>query len=129
VSREAPTIGEETSFEVEVTEEMLVELGGRRIHALYATVAMIKHMEEASRRLIEPYFREDEDATGYAVSIVHERPAHPGERLTVTAKVTRVNERDVETVAIVDGPAGRIGIGTITQRYIPAGLFSEGRAG
>lgn len=126
MGRDKPAVGEEASFEVEVTEEMLVSLGGRRIHPVYSTVSMVQHMEEASRMLIEPYLGEGEDATGYGVSVVHERPARVGERLLVTARTTQVDERQVQTVVTVEGPAGRIGIGTLTQRYIPAGLFSEG---
>jgi len=126
VSREQPPVGEETSLEVEVTEEMLVNLAGRRIHPLYSTVSMVEHMEVVSRMLIEPHFAEGEDATGYAVSVVHERPARVGDRLRVTARLTKIDEREAETVAVVEGPAGRIGIGTLVQRYIRAGLFTEG---
>ncbi|HVL81497.1 MAG TPA: thioesterase [Actinomycetota bacterium] len=126
MSREQPPVGEETSLEVEVTEEMLVNLAGRRIHPLYSTVSMVEHMEVVSRMLIEPHFAEGEDATGYAVSVVHERPARVGDRLRVTARLTKIDEREAETVAVVEGPAGRIGIGTLVQRYIRAGLFTEG---
>ena len=73
--RDKPAVGDEASFEVAVTEEMLVDIGGRRIHPLYSTASMVRHMEEAARMLIEPHFREGEDATGHGVSVVHERPA------------------------------------------------------
>ena len=126
MDRDKPAVGEEASFEVVVTEDMLVNLGGRRIHPVYSTVSMVRHMEEASRMLIEPYLRESEDATGYGVSVVHEHPARVGERLVVMARATEVDEHQTQTVATVEGPAGRIGIGTLTQRYIPASLFTEG---
>lgn len=125
VGRDRPAVGEEVSLDVSVTEEMLVEIFGRRIHPLYATAWMVRHMEEAGRMLVEPHLRPGEDATGYAVSLVHERPARAGDRLTVTARATRVDERECEAVVEVEGPSGRVGTGKLTQRYIPAGVFEK----
>lgn len=125
MGREKPAVGDTASIEVTVTDEMLVDLGGRRIHPLYATAWMVRHMEEAGRMLIEPHLRPGEDATGYSISVTHEAPARVGDRLTVTATVTRVDERETEARLEVTGPAGRIGHGTLLQRYIPADLFDE----
>ncbi|HJV03865.1 MAG TPA: hotdog domain-containing protein [Actinomycetota bacterium] len=125
MGRDKPAVGDTASLEVSVTEEMLVDLGGRRIHPLYATAWMVRHMEEAGRLLIEPHLRPGEDATGYSISVTHEAPARVGDRLTVTATATRVDERETETVVEVTGPGGRIGRGTLIQRYVPAGMFEE----
>jgi fluoroacetyl-CoA thioesterase len=127
VGRDRPALGEEASLEVTVTEEMLVNLEGRRIHPLYATAWMVRHVEEAGRRLIEPHLRDGEDATGYAVSVVHERPARQGDRLSVSARATRVDEQECEAKVEVVGPRGRVGVGTLVQRYIAEGLFRESR--
>lgn len=113
-------------MEVTVTEEMLVDLGGRPIHPLYATAWMVRHMEEAGRMLVEPHFRAGEDATGYAISVIHERPARVGDRLTARARAVRVDARECEAEVEVVGPRGRVGRGTLTQRYIEAGLFDGG---
>jgi fluoroacetyl-CoA thioesterase len=125
VEREKPAVGDTASIEVTVTEEMLVDLGGRRVHPLYATAWMVRHMEEAGRMLVEPHLRDGEDATGYSISVTHERPAREGDRLTVTATTTRVGERETEADLEVTGSAGRIGSGVLIQRYIPAGLFQQ----
>lgn len=126
MQRERPVPGDEATIEIVVTREMLVDLGGRTIHPLYATAAMVRHVEEAGRMLVEPHFREGEDATGYAVSIVHERPARLGERLTVLARATRVDDRECEAEVEVRGASGVIGRGTLVQRYIEAGRFDGG---
>jgi fluoroacetyl-CoA thioesterase len=126
VGRDKPAVGDAASFEITVTEEMLVDLGGRRIHPLYATAWMVRHMEEAGRMLIEPHLRPGEDATGYAISVTHEAPARLGDPLTVTATATRVDERETETEVEVTGPDGVVGRGMLVQRYIPAGLFDRG---
>jgi fluoroacetyl-CoA thioesterase len=125
VGRDKPAVGDAASIEVTVTDEMLVDLGGRRIHPLYATAWMVRHMEEAGRMLVEPHLRPGEDATGYSISLTHEAPARVGDRLTVTGTVTRVDERETEAQLEVTGPAGRIGHGTLLQRYIPADHFEE----
>ena len=126
VARERPEIGEEARLEVTVDREMLVDVLGRRIHPVYATAWMVKHMEDAGRLVVEPYLRPGEDATGYSISVTHERPATVGDRLEVVATVTRIDDRECETEVEVRGPAGRVGAGTLVQRYIEAGRF-DGR--
>ena len=121
MGRQRPAVGEEAHVEVTVTEQMLVDIGGRRIHPVYATAWMVRHVEEAARALIEPHLGDGEDATGYAISIFHEGPARVGDRLHVTARATRVDERECEAEVDVRGPVGRVGHGTLVQRYIRQG--------
>ena len=102
-----------------------MDLGGRRIHPVYATAWMVRHMEEAGRAVIERHLEEGEDATGYAISVVHQSPARPGDRLRVMARVTRVDDRECETEVATLGPGGRVGSGTLVQRYIRAGRLNE----
>lgn len=126
VARERPAVGDEASLEITVTEEMLVELGGRRIHPVYATAWMVRHMEEAGRELVERHLAPGEDATGYSISVIHERPARTGDELRVTARVTGVDERRCESSVEVRGPRGVVGRGTLVQRYIRQGQLSQG---
>jgi fluoroacetyl-CoA thioesterase len=123
VTRERPSLGEEATVDVTVTDEMLVDILGRRIHPVYATAWMVKHMEEAGRLLVEPHLGDGEDATGYAISVVHERPARAGDRIQVTARATRVDDRECEAVVEARGPSGLVGRGTLVQRYIEKGRF------
>jgi fluoroacetyl-CoA thioesterase len=126
VARQEPAVGDEARLELKVTEDMLVDVLGRRIHPVYATAWMVKHMEDAGRLLIEPHLGPGEDATGYAISVVHERPAVVGDRLEVVARAIRVDDRECEAQVEVQGPDGRIGSGTLVQRYIQAGQL-DGR--
>lgn len=125
VAREKPVVGDEARIEVTVTEEMLVDLGGRRIHPVYATAWMVRHAEEAGRMLVEPHLRPGEDATGYSITVVHEAPARAGEQLTVVARATSVDERECQAEVEITGPAGLVGRGTLIQRYIRAGQLEE----
>ncbi len=116
-----PAPGEEAEIEVTVTEEMLVDLGGRRIHPVYATAWMVRHMEEAGRALVERHLGPGEDATGYSISVAHESPARPGDTLTVKAIAMRSDDRACEAAVEVRGPGGVVGRGTLVQRYIRTG--------
>jgi fluoroacetyl-CoA thioesterase len=127
VARDRPRVGEEARLEVTVGEDMLVDILGRRIHPVYATAWMVKHMEDAGRLLIEPHLRPDEDATGYSISVTHESPARQGDRLEVVARATGVDDRVCEAEVEVVGPQGRVGRGTLVQRYIEAGRLAERR--
>jgi fluoroacetyl-CoA thioesterase len=127
VGRDRPQIGEEARLEVTVGQEMLVDILGRRIHPVYATAWMVKHVEDAGRLLVEPHLRSGEDATGYSIRLTHERPAALGDRLEVVARVTRVDDRECEAAVEVLGPAGRVGAGTLVQRYIEAGRLTGRR--
>ena len=123
---ERPAPGEEAEIEVTVTEEMLVDLGGRRIHPVYATAWMVRHMEEAGRALVERHLAPGEDATGYSISVVHERPARTGDKLRVKATVIRADESACEAGVEVVGPGGVVGRGTLVQRYIRQGQLTQG---
>ena len=127
VGRPAP--GEEAEIEVTVTEEMLVDLGGRRIHPVYATAWMVRHMEEAGRALVERHLGDGEDATGYSIDLKHEGPARAGDALRIVAVVTGVDERSCEAAVEVTGPRGVVGRGTLVQRYIRKGQLGQGGDG
>jgi fluoroacetyl-CoA thioesterase len=116
--RERPAVGEAVAHRVTVTAEMTARLFDREVHPVYATAWMVRHAEEAGRLLVEPHLRSGEDATGYRIDLVHERPAAVGEQLTVTAQVTDVNDRACTVAFEVSGRVGVVGRGTFVQRYV-----------
>jgi fluoroacetyl-CoA thioesterase len=103
---------------------MTARLFDREVHPVYGTTWMVRHVEEAGRLLIEPHLRPGEDATGYAIALTHERPARIGDRLTVTARVTSVDDRQCSAEVEVIGPAGVVGRGTFVQRYLRRGRLA-----
>jgi fluoroacetyl-CoA thioesterase len=120
-----PGVGDEVVHEVTVTGEMTARLFDREIHRVYGTAWMVRHVEEAGRMLVEPHLGPAEDATGYEISLRHERPAAVGDRLTVRARVTHVDEKTCRAEVEVLGPAGVVGRGTFVQRYVPRGLVGS----
>lgn len=72
--------GATAELEVTVEDSMVARFDSLGlVHPVYATWAMVRHMEEASRKLILPYLGPDEDAVGWLVEVVHLAPYSPGD--------------------------------------------------
>jgi len=88
--------GTAAEVQLTVTEAMTVhfdELG--TVHPVYATWMMIKHMEEAGRKVILPFLDAGEDAVGYAIDVVHLAPTPVGARVRARAVLERVDGRRI----------------------------------
>jgi predicted thioesterase len=119
-------IGYEGRVSVVVTEEMTVdfeELG--RVHPLYATYWLAKHMEEAGRKIILPFLDEGEEGIGTAVSVRHVAPAVPGMRIDVVAEHTGTTGNRVLARCRATTDAGKVvGEGKTEQTILPKGQIA-----
>ncbi|MFN8483282.1 MAG: thioesterase [Anaerolineae bacterium] len=89
-------IGASAAIHTVVTPDMVAtfdELGP--VHPVYATWNLVRHMEEASRKVILPYLEEDEDAVGHSVEVIHLSPTLVGRPVVVTAHVAAVEDRRI----------------------------------
>jgi predicted thioesterase len=88
-------LGYQASFETVVTDEMTVDfehpddpqLG--KLHPVYATYWMAKHMELAGRKIILPFLEEGEEGIGTKVSVDHLASALPGMKVHIVAEHVR----------------------------------------
>ncbi|MDI3340468.1 MAG: thioesterase family protein [Sphaerobacter sp.] len=123
--REIPR-GYGASFTVEVTEAMTVdfeELG--RVHPVYATYWMAKHMEVVGRKILVPFLEEGEEGIGSAVTVRHLAPAFPGERLRVEGTHDRTEgNRLVVRCRVVNRWDEVIGEGETTQVVLPTAVLA-----
>ncbi len=106
--------------QITVTEAMVArfdELG--MAHPVYATWMMVKHLEEASRKVILPFLDEDEDAVGHAIDVVHLAPTPVGQRVVARAVVERVEGRRIYCRLEAFNEQGRIGEGHNVQVVVP----------
>ncbi len=93
--------GYQTQHEVLVTENMTVDFEDRhdprlgRLHQVYATYWVAKHMELVSRKIILPFLEEGEVGIGFEVSVTHLASALPGMRVLHTATFTRMERNRV----------------------------------
>jgi fluoroacetyl-CoA thioesterase len=113
--------GYEAHLSVVVTEAMTVdfeELG--RVHPVYATYWLCKHMEEAGRKIILPFLEDGEEGIGSAVSARHLAPAVAGERITILARHAGTTGNRVHVTCRATNAAGElIGEGETEQAILP----------
>jgi predicted thioesterase len=115
-----------TSAEVvlTVTDAMVVhfdELG--TTHPVYATWMMVKHMEEAGRKVILPFLDAGEDAVGYAVDVVHLAPTAVGQRVRAQAVLERLDGRRIHCRVEAYNEREKIGEGRTVQVVVPSELL------
>ncbi len=120
--------GEAAELELWVDESMVARFDTLGlVHPVYATWAMVRHMEEASRRLILPYLEPHEDAVGWAVEVVHLAPTPVGNRVLVRATLEKVEGRKVYTRVEAFNQHKKVGQGRHVQALVPRGWLESAR--
>ena len=123
--REGLRVGHTVDMPAKVEKHMRPHLQGLVRHPLYATWAMVYHMETASRMLLAPYLEPDEEAAGGGVLVKHLRPARIGAPLHVSAKLVRVRGSRVYTRAEVHSRGRKIGEGSVLQVVMSRSRFAK----
>lgn len=103
-------VGSAASVKVVVREDMIAtfeELG--LTHPVYSTWNLVRHMEEASRKLVLPYLEGDEETIGHAVEVIHLSPALVGRHVEATAYLAQIDGSRI--VCDVTSHCGRTLIG------------------
>ena len=112
---------------------MKPHLEGLVKHPLYATWAMVYHMETVSRALLASSLEPHEEAVGGAILAKHLAPAGVRSRVRVTATLVRVKGNRVWTRLEVFCKNRKIGEGSHVQVVMPrerfARLLRQARAG
>ncbi|SMO92267.1 thioesterase family protein [Melghirimyces algeriensis] len=111
--------GLQETMRVTVTEEMTASFGGQEIHPTLSTVTMVYYMEWVGRKVILPFFEEEEEGVGGEISVKHRAPAPVGKDVLFTAEVTKVQVPHV--VCRVEARHNRavVGEGRFVQAILP----------
>lgn len=111
--------GTSTELEFVVDEEMRARFGGRTVHAVLSTSALVHHMEWAARELLEPALDEGEEGVGAGVDVHHLAPAMIGDAVRVRA-VAQASSRS-KLVCAVEARVGArvVARGTVYQAIWP----------
>jgi predicted thioesterase len=114
--------GYEGHLGVVITEEMTVDFGELgKIHPVYATYWIAKHMEEAGRKVIIPFLEEPDEGIGSAVTVQHLASALPGMRVEVIAKHVATEGRKIVCDCSATSELGDlIATGSTEQVVLPA---------
>ena len=124
-------VGIKVDLPATVKPDMKPRLEGLVSHPLYATWAMVYHMETASRMLLAPYLEQTEEAVGGAVLVKHLRPARIGAPLHVVCTLVKVKGVRVYTrPGLHPGPQDREGsvLQVVMTRLRFARLLREARS-
>ncbi|MEX0592286.1 MAG: hypothetical protein WD152_02335 [Nitriliruptoraceae bacterium] len=88
--RPGPPRGTTASLDIVVTSDMCASDSGEVILPVYSTQALVGHLEQVSRSILEPHLEEGEAALGVAVDVRHREFVPVGERITLEATVASV---------------------------------------
>jgi len=110
--------GQSTEIEITVTQEMLAAFGGKVVHELYSTSALVQHMEQVARKLIVPYLDKHEEGMGSYVEVSHLMLTIPGMKVRLKATVSDVRDNKIIAVVEAYNPRGRIARGVVTQAIV-----------
>lgn len=118
-------VGIKVDLPATVKPAMKPHLEGLVGHRLYATWAMVYHMETASRMLLAPYLEPGEEAVGAGVLVKHLRPARIGAPLHIVGTLVRMRGTRVYTRVEVFSRHRKIGEGSTLQVVMTRGRFAR----
>jgi predicted thioesterase len=106
--------GDKYALKRVVAENETAEILGSGGLPVYATPAMICHMELSAYKLAEQHGHQ---SVGTKVNISHLRACKAGTEVTITAELTEIDGRRLEYTIKVEDEKGLLGEGT-HQRYV-----------
>lgn len=118
-----------------VTEGMTVDFEERepelgKLHPVYATYWLVKHIELVSRRIILPFLEAGEEGIGFEVSVKHLASALPGMEVKLEARHLRTEGNRVYAACKAFNELGdTIGEGMTTQVILSKGRLEAGFEG
>ena len=118
-------VGLTVDMPARVEKHMRPRLEGLVRHPLYATWAMVYHMETVSRMLLAPYLEAHEEAVGGGVLVKHLRPARIGAPLHVVARLVRVRGARIYTRTEIHTRGRKIGEGSVLQVVMSRSRFAR----
>lgn len=104
---------------------MKPKLEGLVRHRLYATWAMVYHMETVSRMLLAPYLDDNEEAVGAGVLVKHMQAVGINAHIRVVGTLVRLRGNKVYTRLEVYHKNRKIGEGSTVQVVMSRSRFAR----
>jgi predicted thioesterase len=118
-------VGIKVDIPAKVEKSMRPQFEGRSSHPLYATWAMVYHMEMASRILVMPYLGPGEEAVAAGALVKHLSPARVGAPLHVSCTLARVRGARIYTRLAIYSKNRKIGEGSVLQVVMSRGRLAR----
>jgi fluoroacetyl-CoA thioesterase len=123
-----PAVGATAAMAVTVTDEMAARFDDEDVHPVYGTAALVRHLEQVSRRLLVPHLESGEEGVGGAIAVEQLAPVRVGEVVTVSATVTEATPRRLVTAVEARHRDAVVARGTFTQVRVDLAAWRD-RAG
>jgi fluoroacetyl-CoA thioesterase len=98
------------------------------IPEVLATAYMVVMMEGACTKVLRPHLEANEGSLGIAVNVTHLAATVPGQTVTVTARIEKVEGRKVTFHVVAHDGLDKIGEGTHQRAIVPWDRFKAGVA-
>ena len=114
--------GLEDTYEFEVDDRLLTDVGGTLGFEVLSTPAMVAMMERTASMMVYPHLPEGKVTVGFEVFVKHVAAAPKGSKCTARARLDEINDgRKLRFSVEVTSDDGRtIGVGTHERRMIDA---------
>ena len=100
-----------------------------KLHPVYATYWLVKHMEMVSRKVILPFLDADEEGVGFEVSVTHLASALTGMTVRISAEHLKTEgNRIYARCEAVSELGDLVGTGTTTQVFMKRERLNGGFA-
>jgi fluoroacetyl-CoA thioesterase len=103
---------------VTVTDDMTAAFDDEHVHPLYGTAALVRHMEQVSRRLLTPHLERGEEGVGVKIQVEQRAPVPVGAAVELTAAVADVNPRRLVTEVTVRSGGRVVARGSFVQAVV-----------
>lgn len=108
-------------MDIVVTQDMTSDVSATA--RVYGSVALVGHMEQVCREILEPHLEDGEDAVGHGVDITHRAPVPVGANVTLTATVAEVRPQQLKCEVLVRQGGRLVARGSFTQRVVKVTEF------
>lgn len=121
--RPGPPRGASATLEVTVEPEMTARVGATEIHAVYGTMALVGHVEQVCRTILEPHLEPGEEGVGARIELLHRAPVPVGATVTLVATVATVGPTTLVCEVLVRHERTIVARGSFEQRIIQLASF------
>lgn len=108
-------------MDIVVTEAMASKASATA--RVYGSVALVEHMEQICRVLLEPHLEDGEDAVGHGLDVTHRAPVPVGASVTLTATVAEVRPQRLKCEVLVRQTGRLVARGSFEQRVVKVSEF------
>lgn len=95
-----PEVGRSARMTITVTPDLTARFDDEDVHPVYGTAALVRHMEQVSRRLLVPVREPGEEGVGARMTVRQIAPVPVGEDVELTARVTASSRRRLVTAIV-----------------------------